>query len=563
MNLLQNPTFLKYHDSYYYSDFKDPDFGKNQTYQIVKKSFSYRHQYERKSHFSPLSNPHVMIIAYVEKDPMCLNLFGMPAKIQNYEKLDKSLDKKLSNESKVVYVEDDEDLPLLFHLEKGTPITIQETNAFSSVLINVDREESGDLYILSFFDNKSTVFLTKPEFKFVSGHIQPKIEIEITFPKQERIYLNKERERIYKTVKENLDNKIKVKIPEMILQKIPLIQIKSLRERRIEEEIKKIRTFFHHLLETKTFNDENNLIIILYAISCFPLHNSKMIKILKRIEKFLNQMYWTQSINFFHVFDQSKLGKNFFSISLLKIFRMYFDEKKLCEFDDRLFLYLKQFGKENYTKVPNSNKNILKKKKYFIETKKQIIKLVYFLEYQYLIGIRFNNEMFCSFMDKVLPNHASNVTEEDFLSLDIEIMQSMENMENMENIENDKNMKHQVGYKVYEQDLKKIEKSSLFRIFYRNKKISNQNKRLKTTKTRKSQIRYSEIFTEKSPHVLHLHPNVIKNFSNVFSVFMQYNYKNYLMSSGKKDVRRKRKRQDLNEDKKIDTRKTKKRKTKL
>ena len=50
--------------------------------------------------------------------------------------------------------------------------------------------DKGELFILSFLPlNKKNVFITKPTFKFLSGHVQPKIEVEITFPKQEKVHL--------------------------------------------------------------------------------------------------------------------------------------------------------------------------------------------------------------------------------------------------------------------------------------------------------------------------------------------------------------------------------------
>jgi len=566
MNLFTNSEFLKNRDAFYSSKLnEDYPFKPGDVYELFKGNFNKIHNFQKRSNFSPLFNSKTVVIEYVEKDPMNLNLFGMPVSIRNYNIFPSQTSK---NDFSTVFIESKNDFPMfLEHCYHS--IIIQETNTICSVLVQQPEykkinEIEFKVLILSLFkldgSKSSPCFITTPNHIFLSGHIQPKIETGVTLPKQEFGFIKNIRNEIEKNIqtmlmkkvfnsrkktkhkkgiyKKNLFKSRKIekkleqknieskkesiqKIYDYVSTNIDFIQIKSVREFYIRKEIFRFQKFFQNLFKYGNFSDINNVITILYTLSCFPLNDHEVTSILQKIEIFLNECYFIKSVNFFNSINTSKLGKQFFLTKFLNVFREYFEMEELDEIDKRLEIYLKEFGKENYIlDIPENSEyllNIEKKKKGFIETKKRLIQLIYFLEYEYLMEFisgnsycKFNKEKFYKSIDKFLPRLNEQMTD---LEVDIDLYEVLMRDDEIKDFNYDSS---KIG-------IKNLKNSHIYKLLLKTKE-KNKKKKLKNDKTRRKQIRYSNIFFDDSPYSWKLHPCFKDKISNPFGVFL--NYKN-------------------------------------
>ncbi len=568
MSLFANPEFLKERDSFYY-DHPTSEFKPGDRFNVKTGTLSYNHSFEKKSDFSPLSNPQTAIIKYVERSPMNINLFGMPVEIKKYRIYGSMFSSNvLPSFVRPCYVESMNDLPNFYFLPPKNEVVIQETNSLSSVLIQDTVEEDGEFFILSLFKStpEYTCYITKPTVIFTSGHIQPKIEISVALPKQEKSLVENIRHGIedeIKTIalknvfkckigkrarklgsikkkrkrKKSTKNTSKIKnvgiinLKEYLSTQVDLIQIRSLREVYVKREIEEFRRFFNYLFKHGNFTDQNNMITILYTLSCFPLHDNEMSVILRKIENFLNNCFLVQSVNFFNSVDKSKLGKQFFMIKFLNIFKKYFDSEELNFVDYRLESYIKNFGKENYSnkKAPMDLSisemnlvNVEKKKKKFINTKKKIIQFIYFLENEHLKRggdddkNEFDKKSFYKFIDKILPEKKQQQLETSCNDDEMELELYNGILKDVE--------AESFNYDFTDVGAEKLKQNIAFRILSKSKS-GNRDKKLKDEKTRGRQIRYSKIFFENSPNSWGLHKNFKDKISNPYGVFLNYKKK--------------------------------------
>ena len=414
---------------------------------------------------------------------MYLNGFAMPSTLITYSK-------SLFFSESSIYVNSDDDLPLLSKMDE-LPLLIYENNLFSSILKRNPQfcnKNCSKMYVITFVKcqkfNGVKVFVNYEPELYLSGHIQPKIESNVTHLKQEENILEKQRNSINSSI----------------------IQIKSIRELQIKMERRKTKTFFKYLFEMGNFNDVNNIIIIIYTLSCFILHDQNLKRILVEIQNFINSLNWTQSINFFNVIDKSKLGKTDFLLRLTKIFYSYFNLFKLETFDNYLLKFIKNFNKINENGHKNSNvgnyvENIKKKKESFISTKKEIIKFIYFLEYEFLNTTpEINKEKFGKFLKKLLLFDKVYSISDSEIEFDIIKQCTEENYE-----------KYSITKNSRKKNIIIIENSDIYKHFKKN-----------NNKKKSFEIKGSKYLFFQSPTSINIHNRIIEKLSNVYKVFMDY-----------------------------------------
>jgi len=501
MHSLNIPRYLKRVDVYFLDDDNENSLNIGEESIKVRRDTGYRlrmrmnNEYKNKEDFMCMNNNFTVVVEYLESNLIMLPKLGMPYLINRHNQ-------------------------------------VLENNVFFSNVLEKKPKQS--MYVLTVINNQEG-FLTKPQTCFLSGHIQLKIETQLTFPKQENFLIRKwNKDKVINS--KNVEEKLKIG------PNYPIVSWRMLHNRR---ELGKWDHFFKHF---NGMYENNTLIFLLYTLSCYLKHNTKMVKVFRKTEKFL-KCNWINSLNYFSVFNNKQLGKSLFKLKYMKIFGFYFKEWELDTLDTILFTYIKNFSKvRNNNKGPvmkiNLEDSLEKKKKVFVDIKKGIIDLIYRLELELLCG-EINLEE--------LRIHVNSHFKEIF--------------GNISGIDEDDIMMDLFEDKVEEEyDYSKVDlltRSNIFQYFNSKKDERNRSKKeLKHDSTKNKQIRYSKLFFEQSPHVLKIHPKLKQNISNPYGVFLNFNLSNKRKrkqpNNHKKSKKSKKSRKSNNPKKSKKSRKSKK-----
>jgi len=460
MHSLNIPQYLKRIDIYFLDDDDIDDIDDIEEIKIrrVSNKSSMDNAYRNKEDFLCMNNNFIVLVEYIEKNLIMLPKLGMPYLINK-------------------------------------PKQVMENNVFLSNVLEKKSKQS--TYVLTVINNQEG-YLTKPHTCFLSGHIQLKVETQLTFPKQENFLIRK-------LNKDKVINSKNVEVKLKIGPNYPIVSWRMLHNR---IELSKWDHFF------KNFNgvyENNTLIFLLYTLSCYLKHNTEMVGVFEKTEKFLN-CNWVHSLNYFSVFNNKELGKSLFQLKYMKVFGLYFEEWELETLDTILFTYIKNFSKVRTNKRGsvkiNLDESIEKKKMIFVNIKKGIINLIYGLELELLNG-RINlgelkNRVNLHF--KGVFGNISGINDDDMM---------------MDLFED----KVEEGYDYNKVDL--LTKIDMFNYFKSEKDERNSSKKeLKHNSTKSKQIRYSKLFFEQSPHALKIHPKLKQNISNPYGVFLNFNKSN-------------------------------------
>jgi len=461
MHSLNIPRYLKRVDIYFLDDDeREEEKREINVRRVTNKSSIIGNEYKNKDDFMCMNNNFTVVVEYLESNLIMLPKLGMPYLINRHNQ-------------------------------------VLENNVFFSNILEKKSKQS--VYVLTVINNQEG-FLTKTQTCFLSGHIQLKIETQLTFPKQENILIQKW----------NKDKAINSKNVEEKLKIGPNYPIVSWRMLHNQIELGKWDHFFKHF---NGMYENNTLIFLLYTLSCYLKHNTKMVEVFEKTENFLN-CNWIHSLNYFSVFNNKQLGKSLFKLKYMKIFGLYFKEWELDTLDTILFTYIKNFSKVQTKKSSimkiNLEESIEKKKRVFVNIKKGLIDLIYGLELELLNG-RINlgelkNRV--NFYFKEMFGNISGISDDDI------IMDLFED-------------KIEEGYD-YRKKVDLLTRSNMFQHFNSEKDKRNSSKKeLKDNSTTKSkQIRYSKLFFEQSPHALKIHPKLKQNISNPYGVFLNFNLSN-------------------------------------
>jgi hypothetical protein len=518
MNLFQNPSFLNGKDCFYFQDKTGKgEFGNSCAFRPTLDFPYLHHNFSYKSDFCPIANNHVAVVEYIEgKRLMYTPEFGMPSTITTYyyfcdSPLIGNLGRERNGET-IKMVTKEDDLPMFLKLDAGSCGIIQENNLFCSVLVGKEYEQDEEEYVLvvfvdcpegcffSFVDSSSSSSLKV----YLSGHIQQKIECEVTFPKQEGKIFEDQRHGKTKRSKRG-----KRGVPTSVDWPGP-IQIKSVREIQIARENERVEHFFAHLLSTGAFPDVNNLMIVVYTLSSFIAHTPEVVAIMKKIEKFLNRTKWSLSTNFFNLVDRSSLGKTSFLLRLVPIFYNYFNMDSLKNYDALVLAYINKFNDLKKYKTGGYEESIERKKEAFFRVRVSLVRHAYYLEHKYLSGGsgKLDTGGFAVFFKKA--TNDVQLTKEYINSmLEIDLIDDPFSRIN-----------GGFNYDPTPENVKCLKGSDLYE-YYQAGKQQRKRKRNSSRKTRTAQIKYSNIFSEDCVSAFDI-PMLKKSFSNPLKLFKQW-----------------------------------------
>lgn len=354
---------------------------------------------------------------------------------------------------------------------KGRNDVRQENNIYYSYL---KPRESKCLWVGCLKDG--VCVLTKITHCFTSGHIVPKVSSQVTFLKQEQ-------------------KKIK-----RLQAKYESFSLKNWRILHIHEEHKKWELFF------KEFSgfQPNDVIIMLFTLSCFPVHSPPIVRILNRISRFFGfVLYWSNSVNY-------TAGRcSFNTPHIVSAFEMRFLKivDTFCKQDEDVYdKCLASYFKRS---------KCISKAKLWVIVKKHIIPKLHELEITLDGDCEKIRSEFRAFF-------------EDFFSLKYPL--STLDFEIDMCIEDDNETEGEI----------ELQQSSVFQFLKRRRSVRAVNKKKKTKKcTRDKEIKYSNVFFMESPHVIHIHPIIMKNFADPKRIFMGFRKKpNTLKRNRKKKIKR-------------------------
>lgn len=407
--------------------------------------------YSNEEDFSILNNRYLYCVEYIESNVLTLPLIGMPCVLRKKDKY-----------------------------------WIQENNVFSSFLkLNPQKRTIGCI--------KDGICYLRSVKYFVSGHIMPKIQTQVTHIKQEIEVRKKD---------------FKKKTRESSIIKWNIVYT--------FDEFNKWNRFFGDL--SKKY-DPNNLIIMIYALSCFPLHNLRIEGILKKINKFYNfALNWTNCINYICGMNTNQnswaMNNIFFELKFLKLMHHYFTDDKIFELDISV-------KKGSVPKAASPISRYKPRKRTDSQNIKNAIKKLFELEILHL-----NHLMVDPPTVGVGPNRVGNVKVSeaitDFLGNIFDLDYKDKDPQEMEFVLA-RGFDEMMGldFETFDYDIEKVKGSMLFKTYRKMKDKKNEGKDVYTI-TKKQEIRYSKVLFEISPHILSIHNIILKKFSNKYSVFCNF-----------------------------------------